>query len=66
VEDAAAAGFLVFDLLDLWKGREQPALRIAEADFHPNAAGNQLIAERLSELMQRHRFELRLGTAHRP
>jgi hypothetical protein len=66
LEDAAAAGILVFDLLDLWEGRDQPALRIAEADFHANAAGNRLIAERLFELMQRHWFELRLGTAHRP
>jgi hypothetical protein len=66
LEDTATAGFLVFDLLDLWEGRDRPALRIAAADFHANAAGNRLIAERLFELMQRHWFELRLGTAHRP
>jgi hypothetical protein len=66
LEDPAAAGFLVFDLLHLWEGRDQPALRIAEADFHPNAAGNQLIAERLFELMQQHWFELRQGTARTP
>ena len=30
---------------------------------HPNAAGNRRIAERLFELMQQHRSELRLDAA---
>ena len=61
--DADAAGFLVFNLLDLWQNRDKPALRIAEWDEHPNAAGHRLIADRLFELMRQHRSELRLGTA---
>ena len=63
LQDADAAGFLVFNLLDLWQNRDKSALRIAEWDEHPNAAGNRVIADRLFELMQQHRSELRLGTA---
>jgi hypothetical protein len=61
--DAAAAGFLVFNLLELWQDRDKSALRVAEWDNHPNASGQRLIANRLFELMQQHRSELRLGTA---
>jgi hypothetical protein len=60
---AEAAGFLIFNLLDLWQGRDQPALRIAGGDFHPNAAGNSLIADRLHELIGKHRTELRLSAS---
>ncbi len=63
LQDADAAGFLVFNLFDLWQNRDRPPLVIAEWDKHPNAAGNRLIAERLFELMQQHRSELRLGAA---
>ena len=63
LQDADAAGFLVFNLLELWQNRDKPALQIAEWDDHPNAAGHRLIADRLFELMQQHRSELRLGTA---
>jgi D-alanyl-lipoteichoic acid acyltransferase DltB (MBOAT superfamily) len=62
LRDADAAGFLVFNLFDLWQNREKSALRVAEWDNHPNAAGHQLIADRLFELMRQHRSELRLGT----
>jgi hypothetical protein len=61
--DAAAAGFLVFNLLELWQNRDKSALRVAEWDNHPNAAGHRLIANRLFELMQQHRSELRLEAA---
>jgi hypothetical protein len=59
-QDARAAGFLMFDLLDLWQGRDQAALRISDWDRHPNAAGNRLIAARLVELVREHRSQLRL------
>jgi len=61
LHDAAAAGMLVFNLFDLWQGRDANALRIAVWNNHPNAAGNRLIAERLYDLIQKHSAELRLG-----
>ena len=45
LQDADAAGFLVFNLLDLWQNRDKSALRVAEWDEHPNAAGHRLIAD---------------------
>jgi hypothetical protein len=61
LDDAAAVGMLVFNLLDLWQGHDANALRIAAWDNHPNAAGNRLIAERLHDLMRKHSGELRLN-----
>jgi D-alanyl-lipoteichoic acid acyltransferase DltB (MBOAT superfamily) len=61
LDEAAAAGMLVFDLYDLWQGHDANALRIAAWDNHPNAAGNRLIAERLHDLMRKHSGELRLN-----
>jgi hypothetical protein len=60
VRDAKSAGMLVFNLLDLWNGRNKPALRIADWDLHPNADGYRLVAERLAELIDQHRADLRL------
>ncbi len=42
---AAAAGFIVVDLSDVYKGEDLEAIRLAEWDEHPNARGHQLIAE---------------------
>ncbi|WP_157979448.1 hypothetical protein [Rhodoferax ferrireducens] len=64
--DAAAAGLLVFDLFDLWQGRDATALRIASWDNHPNRAGNQLVAERLQQLIEQHASALRLTPAATP
>ena len=61
LRDAAAAGFLALDLFDLWQGVDRPALRVAEWDDHPNAAGNRLIAERLLEFIGENRTQLGLG-----
>jgi hypothetical protein len=61
LKDASEAGFVVFDLLNLWDGREVNALRIAPWDNHPNAAGNRLIADRLYELMLMQESQLKLG-----
>ncbi|MFN2399922.1 MAG: hypothetical protein ABR543_14985 [Gemmatimonadaceae bacterium] len=63
LREAATAGFLVFDLLGLWEGRDKPSLRIAPWDNHPNAAGNRIIADRLFTLIQQHRTALKLGRA---
>ena len=65
VEDAKRAGMLVFDLLDVWRGRDYSALRIADWDEHPNAEGNRIVAERLVELMQRYRDQMRSANSTR-
>ena len=65
LQSARDAGFVVFDLLDLWRGRDAQALRIAEWDNHPNAEGNRLIAERLAGLLREHRAALGLAPAFR-
>ena len=45
---ASDAGFLVFDLPDVYAGpATRRALRLAAWDDHPNAAGHSMIAERL-------------------
>jgi len=56
---AKSAGMLVFNLFDLWNGRDKASLRIADWDLHPNAEGYQLVASRLAELIDQHRAELR-------
>ena len=63
LDDAREAGLVVFDLLDVWQGRDQEALRIAPWDNHPNPDGSRIVARRLEELMQQHRSELRLERA---
>jgi hypothetical protein len=61
LNEAASVGMLVFNLLDLWRGHDATALRVAASDNHPNAAGNRWVAERLHELIVKHSAELRLN-----
>ena len=63
LESARAAGLVVFDLLDVWQGRNHEALRIAPWDNHPNPDGSRIVARRLEDLMREHRAELRLDGA---
>jgi hypothetical protein len=60
LQNADAAGLIVFNLYDLWRNRDKSQLRVADWDEHPNGAANQLIAARLRELMEQHKSELRL------
>jgi hypothetical protein len=60
---ASEAGFVVFDIVELWRDQDRSALRLHPADDHPNAAGNRLMAARLAELIQQHRGALRLEAA---
>lgn len=46
---AAAAGFTVIDLSDVFAGETLGNIRLAEWDDHPNAKGHRLIADRLYE-----------------
>jgi hypothetical protein len=47
VEAAAAAGFTVIDLRDVYDGHDPKSLQVAPWDWHPNPEGHRIIAERL-------------------
>ena len=44
---AEAAGFVIVNLADIYKGVDVRSIRLAEWDEHPNARGHELIAARL-------------------
>jgi hypothetical protein len=44
---AQAAGFVMVDLGDIYKGVDVASIRLAEWDHHPNQRGHELIAARL-------------------
>ena len=58
---ADSAGFLVFNLFDVWLGRDPQKLTVGSWDTHANATGNRLVAQRLFELIYQHRAALRLN-----
>jgi hypothetical protein len=58
---AERAGFAVIDLRGLYDERDVEALRLAEWDNHPNAAGHALIAERIHAELLARRDEIPLG-----
>jgi hypothetical protein len=61
---ARDAGFIVFDLDDVYEGHNRQSLWIAEWDAHPNALGHQLIADRLYRLIRQATNELGLDPQH--
>ncbi|MEQ8662485.1 MAG: GDSL-type esterase/lipase family protein [Gammaproteobacteria bacterium] len=44
---AAAAGFVIIDMADVYHTDDYTTLRLAEWDDHPNRRGHELVAERL-------------------
>ncbi len=62
---AQDAGFLVFNLLDVYDNYDRDSLRLADWDPHPNARGTRVIADRLYEELRRHEFALGLGLPDR-
>jgi hypothetical protein len=61
LQHAAKAGMLVFNLFDLWVGRDLDSFRVHTSDNHANAAGSRMIADRLRELIEQHPRELRIN-----
>ena len=54
VAHAREAGFIIFDLADVYDGHELEEIRIAEWDQHPTPKGYRIIADRLYEEILRH------------
>ena len=49
---AAEAGFVIFDLSDVYQGHELAKLQYAAWDQHPNALGHRVIAEQMYQRLQ--------------
>jgi hypothetical protein len=66
LEIAAAAGFVVIDMSDVYSGRDSTTLRLAEWDDHPNAEAHRLVAARLYDELQRRNDVVFKAAEHRP
>jgi hypothetical protein len=55
---AKEAGFIVFDLSNVFHGQDITTLRLAESDNHPNAKGHQLVASLIYSLIQQQQDQL--------
>jgi hypothetical protein len=56
------AGFIVWDLSDVYNSRDVTSIRLAEWDDHPNAIGHQLVASVLYSLMTGNSLQIRLSS----
>lgn len=63
---AADAGFIVFNLATVYDEHDRFAIRVAEWDLHPNAAGHQILADALYAELLRHTDVLPLGLPFAP
>jgi len=48
---AKEAGFIVWDLSDVFEASDVVSIRLAEWDYHPNAKGHSLVASRLFTML---------------
>jgi hypothetical protein len=64
---ADEAGFQTFDFSDVFVGRDLGRLTVSEVDYHPNAEGHRVLADRLYEVLREPIFlkaPAHSGTAH--
>ena len=54
IQQARDAGFIILDLHDVYGTGNIEAIRLESWDWHPNALGHQMIAEKLYQLLQQH------------
>jgi hypothetical protein len=54
IEYARAAGFVIFDLREIYAGLDQRTLMVSESDVHPNKQGHRLIATHLLKAFEQH------------
>jgi hypothetical protein len=55
IRDAEKAGFKILDLSDVFENHDVKSLHVAEWDWHPNAKGHKLIANRLYDQLLKRR-----------
>jgi len=60
---ARQADFTILDLSGLYANKEKESLIVAAWDWHPNAQGHRLIADRLYRALQQHSDAIPLGLA---
>ncbi|MCG3119049.1 MAG: hypothetical protein ALAOOOJD_01377 [bacterium] len=48
-------GFVIIDISDAYENQNKDSLRVAEWDWHPNAEGHRLLADRLYQTIQENR-----------
>jgi hypothetical protein len=65
LQTARNAGFMVFDLYDVYDNRNRDSLRLADWDRHPNARAMHLIADRLFEELHRNESSLNIALTNR-
>ncbi len=61
VQLAEQAGFIVLDLSDVYKGANPDSILLESWDWHPNARGHQLIAQRLYEALKAESARIPMG-----
>jgi len=57
-QTAKESGFIVLNLIDVFKGRDISRLRLADWDTHPNAEAHRLLADRLFEALAERREQI--------
>jgi len=61
VQLAKQAGFIVLDLSNVYKGANTDSILLESWDWHPNARGHQLIAQRLYEALKAESARIPMG-----
>lgn len=62
---AQQAGLPIVDMTDVYEGYDRKSLYVAEWDYHPNAQGHRLIAERLHQVLREQGDRIPLGLTAR-
>jgi D-alanyl-lipoteichoic acid acyltransferase DltB (MBOAT superfamily)/lysophospholipase L1-like esterase len=61
VQLAEEAGFVVLDMADVYKGQDIDSILLESWDWHPNARGHLLIAQRLYEALKAEAARIPMG-----
>ena len=61
VQLAEKAGFVVLDLSDVYKGQDVYSILLESWDWHPNARGHLMIAQRLYEALKAEAAQIPMG-----